>query len=99
VSSFAGTRTFENVWEISTGLNNILAPMTRNNLVSATQFFDLISGNSDLGNYYNFIKMAVKYYNQYPLLSNNIDDVIEVIVTGYNFPQSTGVVFRITGLK
>ena len=99
ISSFVGTRSFEKIWEISTGLNNILSPMTRDNMVSATQFFSLLSGDTDIGNYYNFIKMAVKYYNQFPLLSNNVNDVIEITVTGYNFPAPTGITFKITGLK
>jgi hypothetical protein len=53
-----------------------------------------------LGKYNTAVKINLNYFNKYNITANNIDnDIIDLYVTGYNFPNNTGIMIRITGVK
>ena len=101
VSTYQFTRRFENVWALSTGLprNLLVQYTTGNNLVAPGQYLGVMTGDSDLGQYDNLVKLNLNYYNQYNMPTGVGSDVIDLYVTGYNFPSGTGIMFRITGAK
>lgn len=100
VSTYQFTRRFEDVWALSTGLpRNLVQYTTGNNLVAPGQYLGVVTGSSDLGQYDRLVNLNLNYYNQYNMPTGIDSDIIDLYVTGYNFPSGTGIMFRITGVK
>jgi hypothetical protein len=100
IPTYQFTRNFTDVWAISTGLpRNLIKYNTGDNIVAPGQYFASISGDPDIGRYDNLIKIGLNYYNKFGMPTGLPKDVIDLYVTGYNFPSGTGIIFRITGIK
>jgi hypothetical protein len=98
INTYQLTRNFENTWGISTGLPNKLVTYNSGNL-TPSGYFGIISGDKNLGVYENLLNINLNYYNHYNIPNQVGQDIIDLYITGYNFPSGSGIIFRITGIK
>ena len=98
IPTYQYTRNFVNTWGIATGLPRNLVNYNSGKLTQGG-YFGITSGDRYLGTYENIVWISLNYFNHYNNPNTNSADIIDLYITGYNFPSGTGIIFRITGTK
>lgn len=99
-SGFRGNRTYNNVWNISTGINtdNLVSYKDANYFSGINYYNKIMDGSSDI--YDQNIFIAINYNNYLDTFSDIADDFVNLKITGYNFSGiDSGINFILKGNK